>query len=116
MCFAYCGRVILTEGVVKGAGDRFIPFALEKRQTCRCDALLVLSVEIHCFERTVCQRMTTQKNNGRQKCLTVFVMHSKNCVTSSSGHAGQKVMRAAYHGGGLKSSWKFMRPSCLKRT
>lgn len=60
----------LTERVVEGVGDRFIPLALEEGQACGGQMVLVLSVEIHRFECTICQRVAVE---GRQRRLSVLV-------------------------------------------
>lgn len=53
----------LTERVVKGVGDRFVPLALEEGQTRGGHVVLVLSVEVQRLKRTILQRMTEKEIN-----------------------------------------------------
>lgn len=64
--------VRLTECVVKGVGDRFVPLTLEEGQACRRHVVLVLSVEIQRLERAILQRMAVDE---RQRRLSGFCSH-----------------------------------------
>lgn len=63
--FCFClqlvlSPVLLTECVVEGIGDRFIPLALEEGETYWRHAVLVLSVEIQSLECAIGQRMAAK--------------------------------------------------------
>lgn len=57
----------LTQCVVKGVGDRFIPLALEEGKTGGRHVVLVLSVEIQSLEGAIRQRVAAK---GRKFALS----------------------------------------------
>ena len=68
----------LTECVVKGVGDRFIPQALEEGQTHRCHVILVLSVEIQRLKCAIHQRMA--RESQQELIVLLHVSHRKQQI------------------------------------
>lgn len=88
--FCWLKKSWLTERVVEGVCNRWIPLALEEGQACRCHVLLVLSVEIHRLERALHQRVAEEQKPHVLRFYSCFKLPVLTVDTNGSTYTADR--------------------------
>lgn len=80
----------LTECVVEGVCNRWIPLALEEGQACRCHVLLVLSVEIDCLKSALHQRVAEEEKQHVLRFFRCIKLPIITVETNGSAHTANR--------------------------